>query len=188
MARATFFMHARLFSLADRLVLALSLALLAVLPLPAQEVPSPNVDDGPPISITSPDPASTFVYGSIKDHSLIWNKKDKVLIAHVTFLDTEENSGSANEDSHEFRLPGVTLDEAKGIFYATSPKGEVIPVAHFKKTLFIKSIEVTPNARVRIQRIKGEVAVILEALRPDDPALKAPPGDTRQVKFENLIQ
>jgi hypothetical protein len=149
--------------------------------LPAQ------MDAGPLISITSPDAAATFVYGSIKEHSLVWNKKEKVLVAHVTFVDTQDNSGSANEDTHEFRLPGITLDEAKGIFFARSAKGELVPVAHFKKILLFKSIETLPNAIVHILRSGGDVSVILEAVRPDDPALRATPGDTRQISLEDLL-
>jgi hypothetical protein len=145
-------------------------------------------DDGPLISITSPDAAATFVYGSIKEHSLIWNKKEQVLIAHVTFIDSQDNSGSANEDTHEFRLPGITLDEAKGIFFARTTKGELVPVAQYKKTLFLKSIETLPNAVVHIQRSAGDVSVVLEAVRPDDPALHASPGDTRQVSIEDLLR
>ena len=179
MARAAFFMHAR--SLL-RCGLILSLAAFLALPLPAQ------VDDAPPIVVQSPDTGTTYVYGSIKNHSLTWDKKEKMLIAHVSFVDLQDSGGTGNEDSHDFRLPGVKLDEAKGIFYACTSKGEAIPVAHFKKTLlFIQGIEVLPNARVRIQRDGGNVSVVLEALRPDDPALKAPPGDTHQINFQDLL-
>ena len=90
-------------------------------------------NDGPPISITSPDAATTFAYGTIKTHSLIWDKNHKVLIARVTFAEEDSNYGQTTDDTHEFRLPGVTFDEAKGIFFATSAKGEVIPVARIKR-------------------------------------------------------
>lgn len=136
------------------------------------------VDDGPPISITSPDTATTFAYGTVKTRSLVWKKKDNILVAVITFSDTEEGNGTPGDDTHEFRLPGVTYDEAKGVFFATSAKGEVIPVAAFKKTLFFKSIEVTPNAMVRILHPHGDVTVILEAISPNDPALHAPPATT----------
>lgn len=148
-------------------------------------------DDGPAISITSPDVGTTFVYGSIKSRVLFWNKKAGMLIARVTFTDAQSNNGQPNEDPHDFRLPGVTCDEAKGIFYATSAKGEAIPVAHIKKTLFIKSVEVLPNAVVRVQRLGGTVTVILEAISPNDPAMHpAPSGNsdgTQKVDANKII-
>ncbi len=129
-------------------------------------------DDGPPISITSPDTATTFAFGTIKSHALIWNKSEKVLVARVTFTDAEQTEFTPQDDTHEFQLPGISLDEAKGVFFATTAKGEVIPVAHIKKTLFIKAIETLPNAVVRILHPKGVVTVILEAIEPDDPAMR----------------
>ena len=135
-------------------------------------------DDAPPISIKSPDTGSTFAFGTIKNHSLFWDKKGKMLIVRVTFTDDDQAFGQSNDDTHEFRLPGVDLDEAKGIFFATSAKGEVIPVAHFKKVLFLNSIETTRNAAVRIIHPKGgSVTVILEAISPDDPAMNAVPTE-----------
>jgi hypothetical protein len=149
----------------------LALTLFSPRLLPAQ-------DEGPPISITSPDVATTFVYGTIKNHALIWDKNRKALIARVTFTDADQNLGQPNDDTHEFRLPGVTFDEAKGVFFATTAKGEVIPVAHVKKTLFIKSIEVLPNANIRILHPRGNVTVILEAISPNDPAMHPPPDNS----------
>ena len=134
-------------------------------------------DDAPPIAITSPDVATTFAYGSIKSHTLIWDKKHKLLLALVVFTDSEFSNGSSPDDEHEFRLPGVSFDEAKGVFYALSAKGKVIPLAHIKKTLFYQTIEVLPNANVRIEHPHGNVSVVLEAISPNDPALHAPPSD-----------
>jgi hypothetical protein len=51
-------------------------------------------------------------------------------------------------------------------------------VAHYKKTLFIKSIEVLPNARVRIVHPRGVITVILEAISPNDPAMHPPADDS----------
>jgi hypothetical protein len=152
---------------------------------------SPALDDGPPISISSPDVATTFAFGSIKNRSLFWSKTRQVLIARVTFTDDQQDSGGPVDDSHDFRLPGVTLDPAKGIFYATSPKGLVIPVARYKKTLFITNIEILPNAVVRVRREHGSVSVILEAISPDDPAMHPKPDDsdgTHQVDIKQLLQ
>jgi hypothetical protein len=135
-------------------------------------------DDGPPISITSPDTGTTFAFGTIKNHSLIWNKSKKVLIALVTFAEMDQDSGPSGDDTHEFRLPGVTFDEAKGVFFATTAKGEVIPVAHIKKTFFMKSIEVLPNANIRILHPRGVITVVLEAIGPNDPAMRPLPDNS----------
>ena len=152
----------------------------------------PAQDDGPPISITSPDTATTFAFGTVKNHTLVWNKKEKVLVAHVTFTDANQSNGTPSDDSHEFRLPGVTFDEAKGVFLATTAKGEVIPVAHIKKTLFIKSIETTQNAVIRILHPRGDVTVILEAISPNDPAMHPAPANSdpdgvHQVNIDKLL-
>jgi hypothetical protein len=140
---------------------------------------APAQDEGPPISITSPDAATTFATGTMKSHALIWKKNEKVLIARVTFTDAEQNLGQPNEDTHEFRLPGIRFDEAKGVFFATTAKGEVIPVARIKKVLFIKTIETTPNAAVRVLHpTGGNVTVILEAISPNDPAMHPAPANS----------
>ena len=147
-------------------------------------------DDGPPISITSPDFATTYALASIKSRSLYWSKRDKVLVARVTFTDVTESSGQANDDSHDFRLPGITYNEAKGLFFATTAKGEAIPVAHFKKVLFMKSLETTPNAVIRVIHPKGNVKVILEAISPDDPAMRSAPPDpdsTQKVDIDKIL-
>ena len=151
-------------------ILALALALLSPRFAFAQ-------DDGPPISITSPDTGSTYVYASLKGRSLYWNKHDKMLVAHVTFTEDDENVSTPQDDTLEFRLPGITFDEARGVFSATSAKGEVIPVAHIKKQLFLKTIEILPNAHVRIIRERGNVSVILEAISPNDPAMHPAPSN-----------
>jgi hypothetical protein len=148
-------------------------------------------DDGPPIAITSPDAGATFALGTIKSRSMYWNKSGKVLVVRVTFTDAESSVGTPNEDMHEYRLPGVSFDEAKGVFTATTAKGEVIPVAHFKKVLFIKTIETTPNAVVRIIHPRGgNVTVILEAISPNDPAMHPAPTDpdgTHKVDINKIL-
>ncbi|MCE0497312.1 MAG: hypothetical protein LV481_05120 [Methylacidiphilales bacterium] len=147
-------------------------------------------DDGPPISITSPDTAVTFAYGNIKSHTLIWDKQRQLLIAHVVFTDTEGGTDQPQDDEHEFRLPGVSFDESKGIFYAVSARGETIPVARFKKTLFFKTIEVLPNAVIHIQHPRGNVTVLLEAISPSDPAMHPPatnPDGTRKVGINDIL-
>jgi hypothetical protein len=148
-----------------------------------QEDGPPN--DGPPISITSPDTGTTFSTGTIKERSLYWSRRSKTLIARVSFIDSQ-SVGTPVEDVHEFRLPGVTLDEAKGIFFATTAKGVVIPVARYKQVLFMKVVTVLPNAAVRVIHPKGDLTVILEAVSPDDPSMHPSPSNPDATHKEDI--
>ena len=106
----------------------ITLLLLALLPISAR------ADDQAPISISSPDVASTFVFAKIKSHALVWDRKTSTLLARVTAMDdTSDGSMQAEEDTHDFRLPGVTFDASRQLYVAVSAKGEVIPVARPKK-------------------------------------------------------
>jgi len=153
----------------SRHLLIVILALFSVLPALAWN------NAGPPISITSPDKGTTFPRGDIKNHTLLWSKNRKVLMAVIIFTDARMNDGTPREDTHYFQLPGVSFDEAKGLFTATAANGEVIPVAQMKKTLFLKNIVVLPNATIRILYPSGDITVRLEAISPNDPAMHAPP-------------
>ncbi len=166
-----------------------ALALLLPCLVPAQEAVLTK-DEGPPISISSPDTGSTFVFGTLKGRQLYWNKSRQMLIARVTFTDASLlDNNSPQDDTMEFRLPGVAYDPAQGIFTATSAKGEVIPIAHFKKAIFgIKTIEILPNARVRIVHERGVVNVILEAIRPNDPAMHPAPANPDGVHMVSPSQ
>lgn len=166
----------------------LFLFLAAALPLLAED------ENGPLISIASPDTATTYAFGTIKSRALVWNEKTATLSAEVTFVDEQPDSTQPPEDTHRFRLPGITFDQAHGIFYATSPKGEAIPVARRRKALFLTSIDVLPNAIVRIYHPRGSVTVRLEAIRPADVAKirrKQDDGgdsnDTRNVTLHDLL-
>jgi hypothetical protein len=125
---------------------------------------------GPVISIASPDTATTFAFGTIKSRALIWNDSTQTLSAEVTFVDEQQSALQPSDDTHRFRIPGITLDKAHGIFYAKSASGEVVPVARRKKALFLSTIEVLPNAIVRVFHQRGNVNVKLEAIRPSDLA------------------
>ncbi len=147
-------------------------------------------DDGPPIAITSPDAGTTFAYGAVKTHSLVWDKRQKMLVAYVTFTDAEQSNGQPSDDSHQFRLPGTSFDETKGIFYATTKKGELIPVAQIKKALFFKTIVTTANANIRVMHPRGVITVVLEAISPNDPAMHpAPthPDGTHDVSLDKIV-
>jgi hypothetical protein len=169
------------------------LALGSVFLVLAAAPPAVAFDDGPPISITSPDEARTFVLATLKEHSLFWNKRSHQLYARLVFAEIDQDGGSANDDAHDFLLPGVTLDETKGIFFAKSAKGEVIPVAHLRKALFFSTIETLPNSVVRVLHSHGNVNVVLEAIRPDDPAMRTAgspggdPSDTQAVDIHQVL-
>ncbi len=172
----------------SRCLVLFAFALLVAVPSRAE----PG-EDGPPISITSPDKGQTYVLGKIKNHSLFWNKSQKMLFARITFTDEDSTMTTPQDDVQEFRLPGISYDEAKGVFTATTAKGEVVPVAHYKKVLFVKAIETLPNAVVRVMHPRGAITVILEALNPGDPLLhQAPastdPDGTHQVDINSILR
>ncbi|MEI9998212.1 MAG: hypothetical protein WDO13_03110 [Verrucomicrobiota bacterium] len=159
-----------------RVLLALAVSFALALAARAEDGALEPPDDGPPISITSPDVGSTYVFGTLKGRQLYWDARGKMLMARVTFTDADLLDNNApQDDTHDFRLPGVNFDAAKGIFSAITAKGEVIPVARIRKTLFIKSIEVLPNARVRVIHERGTISVVLEAISPNDPAMHPSP-------------
>jgi hypothetical protein len=165
---------------------------LAALPVLAE-------DDAPPIIIKSPDAASTFAFGTIKHRALIWNESAQTLYAEITFVDEQQDNLQAEDDTHRFQLPGVTLDRAHGVFYATTAKGEAIPVAQRKKMLFGSTIQMLPNAIVRVYHRHGEVTVTLEAIRPADVAREKQrqdqstssgtnPDGSHTVNIQDLLQ
>lgn len=148
---------------------------------------------GPLISITSPDTGTTFAFGTIKSHALLWDKKQKMLYAQVTFIQSEEDGElQASEDTHQFRLPGVTFDQAHKLFFATSPKGEQVPIAQMKKKFFLDTVVVLQNAVVRIQHPRGVITVILEAVKPVESAAQVPDqtndDGTRPVDIHRMFQ
>ncbi len=135
----------------------------------------------PVISIDSPDTATTYPLGTIKHRALVWNDATQTLSAEVTFVPIDRTSSEDTDDTHHFRIPGITLDKARGIFYATSPGGEAVPVAQRKKILFLTTIEILPSAVVRVFHREGNVTVRLEAIRPSELAhvqKEQPPSDT----------
>ncbi len=118
------------------------------------------------LSIQSPDTAQTFVFGSTKTRSLRWNDKKQLLSAEITFTNESysDSNNSSTSESFSFALPGIWYDEKSQTFYAKTPQGEVLPVAKRQKKFIGSSIEPTENARIRVQRVRGKVAVILEAV------------------------
>jgi len=112
-------------ALASGMLRLACLLLLVTFPALAQDD-----NDAPPISITSPDTGVTFAFGTVKSHTLVWDKGTKMLLAEVTFIDRDDGGPEQTvEDTHTFRLPGVTYDEARKVFIATSSRGAQIPVA-----------------------------------------------------------
>src|SRR5579871_210063 len=136
----------------------------------AMALPLAADDQAPPVVINSPDTATTFTYGTIKHRQLVWSDAKKTLYAEVTFVDEQPNDLQAEDDTHRFSLPGVKFDQPHGIFYVTTAQGEVIPIAQRKKAFLVSTIDVLPNAIVRVFHHRGNVSVTLEAIRPADVA------------------
>ncbi len=70
----------------------------------------------PLIAIDSPDTATTYPLGTIKHHGLIWNDTTQTMSAEVTFEDVDRTGPEPDEDTHLFRIPGITLNKSQGIF------------------------------------------------------------------------
>lgn len=161
---------------------------LATLPLLAED------EFKPAISIESPDTATTFAFGLIKNRSLVWSESKKILLAQVTFQEPDGTSLTGNDDTHDFRLPGISFDKAKQIYFATTATGEVIPIARRKKSFPFSTIEILPNAIVRVHHPHGVVSVTLEAIRPSDLARvqkeqegSGSPDGTHTINIQDLL-
>lgn len=146
---------------------------------------------GQEVRIVSPDEAQTFAMGSATKKTLLWDEKEQVLEAKVTFSNAAyaDSLTPATEESFVFKIPDVSYNSGDKTFYVKSSKGEMIPVAHRIKKLFFTSIEPTRNATFRIVRTHGKAQVTLEAVSPKNMPKEDPkyPDDTHSATLQDLI-
>ena len=171
----------------------LAVAFLTLLISTASRLQAGEIDEQLPVSIKSPVSGKTYAFGQIKSRLLNWDAKKNMLIAHVVFTNQYlASGGDIEEDDQYFPIPGITFNATTGFFYAPATDGSQIPIAHIRKTLFIKSVAVLPNAAVRvIHTNQGEVTVILEAIKPEDVSRYSKEGgDGNDNKFslQSLFQ
>jgi hypothetical protein len=132
------------------------------------------------ISITSPDHAQTFAYGEMISHQLYPDPTAGKLVARITF----SNSPYAGDDeprrdeSFDFRFPNVQFDSARGMFFARSGRGELIPVARLRQGLACGWVDLAPGAKMYLLKDSGRVTATLTAT-------SYPRVGTRWVQMDN---
>ncbi|HEY2343394.1 MAG TPA: hypothetical protein VGH90_10210 [Chthoniobacteraceae bacterium] len=134
-----------------KLICAAALGLLFAAPAEAVTIESPNV-------------GKTAVYNSIGWHQLRWIADRRLLVASMTFdnRDYESSEVRREEDRVDFAFPGVSLDPASGVFYATEGH-ERVEVAAIHRGWFGKEIRLAPGARIETTMRAGKVRAALTA-------------------------
>jgi hypothetical protein len=132
------------------------------------------------ISITSPDHAQTFAYGQMLLHRLYFDRKAGELAARITFSNSPyaDSNDPRSDESFDFRFPGVQVDSARGIFFARSGNGELIPVAHVRQFPACGWIDFTPGAKIYLVKESGHVTATLTATN-------RPRAGARWVQMDN---
>jgi hypothetical protein len=117
------------------------------------------------IGITSPDHAQTFAYGEMLWHQLYLECRGGQLAARITFsnLPYAGDDEPRRDESFDFRFPGVQFDAARRAFFASSRRGELIPVARFRNDPDFGWIDLAPGAKIYLLKESGRVTTILTA-------------------------
>lgn len=127
------------------------------------------------LQIVSPDAAQTYAGGVTTRFALEWDRRAQILRAFVTFTNSPfvNDSTPRREEQFTFRLPGVVLDPATGIFSARDPRGRSVPVAVRVRGggLFrtANAVEPTVGTTIYVSKVLGRVKVSLTA-NPTAPA------------------
>jgi hypothetical protein len=117
------------------------------------------------ISISSPDHAWTYAYGSVTWRQLHLERRRGDLVARITFSNVpfaDSNEPPTNE-AFDFRFPGVHVDFARHAFVTTGRRGESIPVAWFRGSPSGGWIKLAPNAKIYLVKESGRVTATLTA-------------------------
>lgn len=132
------------------------------------------------ISITSPDHAQTFAYGEMISHQLYLERTAGKLVARITFSNSPYAGGNEprRDESFDFRFPNVQFDSARGMFFARSGRGELIPVARLRQGLACGWVDLAPGAKMYLLKDSGRVTATLTAT-------SYPRVGTRWVQMDN---
>src|SRR5262245_48128681 len=86
------------------------------------------------ICITRPDHPQTFTYGEMIWHQL-YKRANGELGARITFsnLPYVGDDTPRADEPFDFHFPGARFDSSRGIFFARSGHGGVIPVARIRQ-------------------------------------------------------
>jgi hypothetical protein len=116
------------------------------------------------ISITSPNHPRTFTYGEMIWHQL-YKRTNGELGARITFsnLPYVGDDTPRTDEPFDFHFPGVRVDSARGIFFARSGHGELIPVARIRQFPLYDWIDLSPEAKIYLLKDRGRVTATLTA-------------------------
>ena len=87
------------------------------------------------------------------------------LVARITFsnLPYVGDDEPRRDESFDFQFPGVRFDSAQRTFFARNGQGELIPVARFRKDIFLDGIDLAPGAKIYLLKESGRVTATLTA-------------------------
>ena len=131
-------------------------------------------------SITSPNHAQTFAYGSMISHQLYLGRAGGDLVAQLTFSNSPyyDDDQPRTDESFDFHFPGVHFDSGRNTFFARSHHGELIPVARVRQGVAYRWIELAPGAKMYLVKQSGRVTATLTAT-------DYPRSGTRWVQMDN---
>ena len=130
------------------------------------------------ISVTSPNHPQTFSYGEMIWHQL-FKCSNGELGARITFSNRPYAGDNTprTDEPFDFHFPGVRVDSARGIFFAKSGHGELIPVARIQQFPY-DWIDLSPGAKMYLVKDHGRVTATLTAT-------DFPRGGIRWVQMDN---
>ena len=130
------------------------------------------------ISITSPNHPQTFSYGEMIWHQL-YKLTNGELVARITFsnLPYVGDDTPRTDEPFDFRFPGVRFDSGRGIFFAKSGHGELIPVARIRQFPY-DWIDLSAGAKIYLLKDHGRVTATLTAT-------DIPRGGIRWIQMDN---
>ena len=131
------------------------------------------------ISVTSPDHPQTFTYGEMIWHELCQRKSGE-LVARITFsnLPYVGDDTPRTDEPFDFHFPGIQVDSARGVFFARSGHGELIPVARIRQFPLYGWIDLSPGAKIYLLKDRGRVTATLTAT-------DFPRGGIRWIQMDN---
>ena len=130
------------------------------------------------ISIISPNHPQTFTYGEMIWHQLYQGTSGE-LTARITFSNRPYvgDDTPRMDEPFDFRFPGVQVDSARGIFFAKSRHGELIPAARIRQFPSCW-IDLSPGAKIYLLKDRGRVTATLTAT-------DFPRGGIRWIQMDN---
>src|SRR6478672_2272626 len=132
------------------------------------------------VSVTSPNHARTYAYGSVTWRQLYLERTRGELAARITFsnLPFADANQPRTDEPFDFHFPGVHVDFARHAFVVTGRRGEFIPVASFRGDPSCGWVKLAPNAKIYLVKESGRVTATLTAT-------SYPRGGERWIELDN---